>query len=292
MRNAELALPSRHLGLVQAGEHPQLEMFIERAANWVSAGVDVDELVARAGRAAFASQGGVHAALSSAIVSSPQPVQRAPLHALGQRIAVARDAAFGFRYALTIDGWREQGAEISFFAPLADEAPPPDADAVYLPGGYPELHAGHLSAAKNFIAGMREAAARGVQIYGECGGFMVLGDSLQDGDGIEHAMCGLLPVSTSFAEPQMTLGYREVELVTDTALGLRGQRFRGHEFHFARIAKVDDCTQGLFNARSANGDELGRAGLSRGRVFGSFIHLVDRVDCAAIAAQQRVVDTI
>ncbi len=269
-RDNELALPSRHLGLVQAAEHPQLNDFIERAANWLGNGVDVDALVAIA-------RTGITTPPAGAADLPPSPA-RWPLPVLGQRIAIARDAAFAFSYALTVDAWQAQGAQISFFSPLADESPAPAADAVYLPGGYPELHAERLGAARNFIGGVREAAARGAHVYGECGGFMVLGNSLQDSDGAEHAMCGLLPLSTSFAQPRMTLGYREVQLRTDTPLGASGQRYRGHEFHYARIVAADKDAQSLFDVRNAAADDLGRAGLRHGTVFGSFIHLVDRAD--------------
>ena len=102
-----------------------------------------------------------------------------------------------------LDGWRRHGAELSFFSPLADEPPDPAADAVYLPGGYPELWAGRLAAADEFIAGLRRAAAAAKPVYGECGGYMVLGDALIDADGRRHAMAGLLPLVTSFAERRL-----------------------------------------------------------------------------------------
>ena len=136
------------------------------------------------------------------------PGDRASLPVLGQRIAVARDEAFAFAYPLVLDGWRRAGAEVLPFSPLADESPSPVADAIYLPGGYPELHAGRLAGAGRFIEGLRAAAARGAVVYGECGGYMVLGDSLVDADGVSHAMAGLLPVATTFAERRLTLGYR------------------------------------------------------------------------------------
>ena len=89
---------------------------------------------------------------------------------LGQRIAVARDIAFAFVYPALLDGWRKAGAELSFFSPLADEGPSSAADAVYLPGGYPELHAGRLAANAVFLNGLRAAAERGATVFGECGG--------------------------------------------------------------------------------------------------------------------------
>ncbi|HEY9057056.1 MAG TPA: cobyrinate a,c-diamide synthase, partial [Aurantimonas sp.] len=133
-RQPDLALPERHLGLVQAGEHGDLEAFIERAAGWIEEGCDLPAVTALAS-----------AGLEPMAAASPGSV--APLAPLGRTIAVARDDAFAFAYPHLLDGWRDAGAALSFFSPLADEAPAPAADAIYLPGGYPELHAGRLAAA-------------------------------------------------------------------------------------------------------------------------------------------------
>ena len=152
----------------------------------------------------------------------------------GQRIAMARDAAFSFLYAHVLEGWRRAGSEIVFFSPLADEAPPPDCDSCWLPGGYPELHAGALAAARRFKAGLAAfAAAR--PVHGECGGYMVLGANLQSADGQWHAMTGLLSHETSFAKRRMNLGYRQAEMLADSPLGPAGTCIRGHEFHYASV---------------------------------------------------------
>jgi cobyrinic acid a,c-diamide synthase len=257
-REATLALPSRHLGLVQAVEHPDLETFLEAAADLVEARLDLERIL-RLARAPSVSLLGPDAR---------------PLLPLGQRIAVARDAAFAFAYPATLDGWRRQGAELLPFSPLADEAPDPSADAVYLPGGYPELHAGMLVGNGRFLAGLRAAAERSTFIYGECGGYMVLGRTLVGRDGAGHAMAGLLPVVTSFAEPKLHLGYRQIELGSLCPLGLAGAGFRGHEFHFAR--EVEREGPPLFTARCARGRDLGPQGCVSGPVAGSFLHLIDR----------------
>ena len=198
-----------------------------------------------------------------------------PVPVLGQHIAVARDEAFAFAYPLTLDGWRRAGAELSTFSPLAGEAPATSADAVYLPGGYPELHAGRIAAARGFLDGLRAAADRGAMIYGECGGYMVLGERLIDADGVEHAMAGLLPVATTFAERGLTLGYRIARTLGDGPLGRDGARFRGHEFHYARVLR-EDGDAALFRCGDARGRDLGTAGRRVGTVAGSFVHLVDR----------------
>ncbi len=143
------------------------------------------------------------------------------LPAPGRRIAIARDAAFSFVYPHVEAGWRAAGAVLVPFSPLADEPPPEDCDACWLPGGYPELHAGRLAGAGRFLGGLR-AFAETRPVHGECGGYMVLGRSLIDADGVPHAMAGLLSVETSFAKRKMTLGYRRAILEADAPLGAAG----------------------------------------------------------------------
>ncbi len=257
-RNDDLALPDRHLGLVQAIEHPELERFLDRAAGHVAEHLDLDRL----------------AGLAQPLRLAPGPAGPG-LPPLGQRIAVARDEAFAFAYPFVLDGWRAAGASLSFFSPLGDEAPGSGADAVYLPGGYPELHAARLAGNGRFLRGLREAAGRGATVYGECGGYMVLGQGLTDPEGKAHGMAGLLPVETSFAAPRLSLGYRAAELAADTPLGAEGSRFRGHEFHYARAVGAEpDCP--LFTCRDARATRRGASGARQGRVFGSFVHLIDR----------------
>jgi cobyrinic acid a,c-diamide synthase len=260
-RSAELTLPDRHLGLVQAVEHADLENFLERAAGVVARHVDTEALCNLAA-------GGRLAARRERNAASP------PLPPLGQRIAVARDTAFAFAYPHVLEGWRRAGAELSEFSPLADEAPDPEADAVYLPGGYPELHAGRLAANRVFRGGLRSAAERGAAIYGECGGYMVLGEGLIDAEGACHAMTGLLPLETSFAERRLHLGYREAALSAPSALGEAGATFRGHEFHYATVLREDGDAP-LFQCRAADRRNLGAAGRRRGAAMGSFLHLID-----------------
>ncbi|TGV97854.1 cobyrinic acid a,c-diamide synthase, partial [Mesorhizobium sp. M2D.F.Ca.ET.145.01.1.1] len=143
-------------------------------------------------------------------------------------------AAFSFLYPHVAACWRKAGAEIVPFSPLADQAPDEDCDVCWLPGGYPELHAGTLAAAMNFHAGMARFAAK-KPVHGECGGFMVLGEALEDAGGETHRMLGLLGHSTSFARRKMNLGYREARLRADCPLGPQGALIRGHEFHYAQM---------------------------------------------------------
>jgi len=253
-RQEELHLPSRHLGLVQAGEHQDIERFFADAALTMTVGVDLDRLAALAVRGR----------------GSNRTASRLP--PLGQRIAVARDEAFAFSYPHLLHGWRDQGAEISFFSPLADEIPTGDPDAVYLPGGYPELHAERIAAARRFLGGLRAAAEAGIRVYGECGGYMVLGDELIDGEGERHGMAGLLPVTTSYAKRQRHLGYRRL---TPLAGAPWAQPLTAHEFHYSTLVS-EGAGERLFSASDARGDRLGDVGLRRGSVSGSYMHVIDR----------------
>ncbi len=255
-----LELPARHLGLVPAAELPELDDWLDRAAEIVGEATDLDRLVRLARPFGLGLYG-------------PPP---RPLRPLGQRIAVAGDAAFAFAYPATLEGWRVAGAELLPFAPLADQPPDPSADAVYLPGGYPELHAGRLAASRRFLDGLRAATARSAFVYGECGGYMALGKSLTDRAGERHAMAALLPVATSFAEPRLQLGYRRLKLLDPGPLGQAGTTYRGHEFHYASLIEAGDAPA-LFAVADARGRALGNLGACSGTVAGSFLHLIDRV---------------
>ena len=255
-REASLILPERHLGLVQAGETEDLHARLDALAEAVAAAVDLDAVVAAAGPTTLPAIG----------------AQASALPAPGQRIAIARDAAFSFVYPHVEAGWRAAGATLVPFSPLADEPPPEDCDACWLPGGYPELHAGRLAAASRFLAGLR-AFAESRPVHGECGGYMVLGRSLTDADGVAHAMAGLLGVETSFAKRRMNLGYRRAVLQADGPLGRAGAALTGHEFHYATVvSQGDDLPFAIVT--DPHGSAPAPAGGRRGHVTGSFFHAI------------------
>jgi cobyrinic acid a,c-diamide synthase len=256
-RDADLALPERHLGLVQASETKNLDAVLDRLADRVSARIDLDQVL---GLAAPGPE-----------LEAPSPI---PLPPPGQRIAIAQDEAFSFLYPHIAAGWRRAGADLLFFSPLADEAPAAAADFCWLPGGYPELHAGKLAAATHFLRGLRRFAETR-PVHGECGGYMVLGQTLTDAAGCSHAMAGLLPVATSFAKRKLSLGYRTARLREDHSLGTAGAVLRGHEFHYATGLEASGNAP-LADMTDAYGGDWHPAGSRLGNVSGTFFHVIAR----------------
>jgi len=254
-RDEMIALPERHLGLVQAGEHGDLAERLDRLAAIAETHLDLDGIL----RLAVPP----HLAEAKQATALPPP---------GSRIALAQDAAFTFVYPHVLDGWRRAGAEIVAFSPLAEEPPPKDCDSCWLPGGYPELHAGRLAGAHKFRDGLaRFAATR--PVHGECGGYMVLGEVLEDADGISHPMAGLLGHATSFARRKLHLGYREATLLADSPIGRAGSRLRGHEFHYAALVATGN-DEPLVELADGQGQRLGTSGSRRGHVTGTFFHAI------------------
>lgn len=254
-RRGDLTLPERHLGLVQAVEHPDLTRAIADFTAFLRAHVDL---------------GAIRRAASASGVTPEGDEGRLPAPP-AQRIAMARDAAFSFVYPHLMEGWRRAGAEIVPFSPLADQAPDAHADLVWLPGGYPELHAGTIAAATMFLSGLRQHAATR-PVHGECGGYMVLGEALIDKGGARHAMAGLLGLVTSHARRKMHLGYRHAELLAPVAGLARGTRLRGHEFHYSTIVEQTDPP--LAHVTDADGVAVAETGSHRGHVTGSYFHMI------------------
>jgi len=278
-RDEKIALPERHLGLVQAGETQGLDARLDALADFVEAHVDVAAVVAAATAHTIPLMGEVVGrSPTGGGELSPHPalLGNATLPVKGrvapaQRIAIARDDAFSFFYPHLAQSWREAGAELCFFSPLADEAPSEDCDLCWLPGGYPELHAGRLSAAQRFMQGLRRFANER-WVHGECGGYMVLGRALIDAAGKAHAMAGLLELETSFAKRKLHLGYRRARLAAEHPLGGAGVRLRGHEFHYATVLREKGEPFAL--AKDAYSDDERPAGLANNGVSGSFFHLM------------------
>ena len=254
-REGSLGLPERHLGLVQAGEHGDLAARLDALADMAETHLDLDAMIALARPLDRPASGNVPAL--------PPP---------GQTIALAHDAAFSFVYPHLLDGWRRAGAEIVTFSPLADQPPPERCDVCWLPGGYPELYAGTLASAQRFRDGLIKFAATR-PVHGECGGYMVLGEGLEDGEGVAHAMTGLLGHSTSFLKRRLHLGYRKARLLAASAIGAAGTLIRGHEFHYASLISAGS-DQPLVELSDAQGDPVAGQGGRRGHVTGTFFHVI------------------
>lgn len=259
-RDEKIRLPERHLGLVQAAETHGLDAALDKIARLVAEHTDTDAI--------FALARPVQLAYGEWLAVPPP----------AQRIAIARDDAFSFLYPHLLAGWRKAGAEIAFFSPLANEPPPENCDFCWLPGGYPELHAGRIAAAGRFLDGLgRFAETR--PVHGECGGYMTLGQTLTGQSGEAHLMAGLLDVSFSFAKRRLHLGYRQARLADAHPLGAKGALLRGHEFHYATIEEGVSGEPFAF-VRDTHGGPEKAEGNRRGRVSGSFFHVIAMEEAA------------
>ncbi|WP_323009235.1 cobyrinate a,c-diamide synthase [Paracoccus sp. (in: a-proteobacteria)] len=247
-RAAGIELPERHLGLVQAQEHAALDALLLAAGKAAAQHLDLDAIIA-------AASGGI----------ATQPFS--PLPPPAERIALAQDDAFSFVYPHLVAGWRAAGATILPFSPLADQAPDDSAGVCWLPGGYPELHAGRLAQAAQFRDGLRRFAETR-PVHGECGGYMAMGAGLIDADGTRHRMAGLLGLETSYEKRRMHLGYRRAAPLA----GLYQRALAGHEFHYATILAQPDAP--LAQVTDANGDTVPETGSRRGHATGTFFHLI------------------
>ena len=253
--NSALHVPSRHLGLVQMAElnnDPAWSDFIDNAGNLIAKSCDLDALIQ-----AF-----------SPIESAPAPVLADPP---AQNITLVRDEAFGFAYQHQLENWQKKGAEITTISALGNDSIPKDTGFLFLPGGYPELHLPALSANHRFLSDLRNLASKNIPIYGECGGYMALGEAIIDADGTCYQMAGLLPLVTSFAERKRALGYRHLAPRPQAPAYLSHARY-GHEFHFTTVTSSSGTA--LFDIQDASGTSLGSAGLIQGSVCGSYCHII------------------
>ena len=209
----EASLPSRHLGLLTAGEIADLKARFAAIAARMEETVELDRLLALSGE--LPGVGGE--------VPSLPPARCA--------IAVARDEAFCFYYRENLDALRAAGAELLFFSPLADKALPAGADGLYLGGGYPELYGQRLGANAPMRESIRRAVAAGLPTVAECGGFLYLQQTLEDGQGTRHPMAGALPGAGFPTGGLRRFGYVELTAGGDSLLFRRGERVPAHEFH-------------------------------------------------------------
>lgn len=250
------ALPERHLGLLQAAE--------------------IDDLLVRLDCLADALAASAMAALPAPVeFVGPEDGQAVTPVLQGQRIAIARDAAYGFIYPANLETLQELGAELRFFSPLAGDALP-ECDAVWLPGGYPELHAEHLSQRADLWQALAAHVDDGKPLLAECGGMMSLFETLVDRDGNAHHLAGLLPGRTTMQAKLAALGGQEVPLPEGAV--------RGHTFHYSlcetELTPVCHAVRQGARAAAAPGERVFR----RQRLTASYVHLYFASNPAAVAA--------
>lgn len=250
-RDIEAALPERHLGLLPAAEIEDLEVRLDRLA----------DRLAETGAAS----------LPPPLAFPEAAAPGVPALLAGKTIAIARDAAFGFIYPANVDSLQDLGAEIRYFSPLADDALPA-ADAVWLPGGYPELHAETLASRTDLWAQLRAHIDAGNPLLAECGGMMALFAGLTDREGKRHAMAGLLPGETAMQQRLSALGMQTAELPEG--------RISGHTFHYS---KSDTQLAPLLRAVTPEG-QVGEAIYRVGRLTASYVHFYFPSNPAATAA--------
>ena len=257
-RDGSLAIPERHLGLVTMEDHPLTDEMIGRLADAIENSIDLDALLDRLPE-----------------VGRPEDIPRPEAVPGGNRvrIGIARDNAFCFYYQDNFELLAAFGAEPVFFSPAADPALPPDIHGLYFGGGYPELFARRLSENTTMRAAVRTCAEAGMPIYGECGGFMYLCESLEDIDGRAHPMAGVFPFTTRMSSRLKSLGYREVTLDDDVLLGPAGQVIRGHEFHYSDLSAATGSVDTAYRVTGRTGMESPPEGYRSGRCLGSYIHL-------------------
>ena len=255
---AELIIPSRHLGLVQPQEYAtNAENLIDRMAELIEKHIDIEMLLTL-------FQPVNTPANNKPYVFIPPPAQV---------IAVSYDECFSFHYQHLLEDWRKAGATLKFFSPLNNEAPDDEAEFIYLTGGYPELYAGVLSASQQFLAGLNKHAAKGTAIYGECGGYMVLGQAMIDKQGNAYEMAGLLPQITDFSQPMRTLGYRKLQAIKGLPF-MENKTYYGHEFHYSKQITPIHQKEALFKVTNVKDEPIEFAGHVQGRVCGSYHHII------------------
>lgn len=249
----EAVLESRHLGLQTAGEIKNLTARIQRVARTLDDTLDWEKFFTLFDRRAGWE------------TPPPSPARRGK----AVHVAVARDEAFCFTYAETLDALEDAGAELVFFSPLHDENIPEAACALYLPGGYPELYAAQLAENGSLRESVRAAVSGGMPTVAECGGFLYLGRALEGMDGKPYPMAGYLPGEGLRKERLVRFGYTELAADTDSLLFRAGESVHVHEFHYW------DSTQngeGLTAVKPLTGRSW-RCGFVNERLYAAFPHL-------------------
>jgi len=260
-RNALPRIPDRHLGLVTPEQEGFPDDIFAELADAITKHVDLEAILAVA-----QSAGALPAACQAPGRERVEPFVR---------IGIAQDRAFSFYYPDHLQLLEESGAVLVPFSPLADSELPPDLDALYIGGGYPEEYAEQLSANEGMRRAVREFADSGAVVYAECGGLMYLSESLVTKSGASFPMADVLPISTVMLPKRKALGYAEVTLSVSSILGNKGTVLRGHEFHYSEIQALDrrgEAWQCPYTVRRRSGDESCQ-GFLKGNILASYVHL-------------------
>jgi cobyrinic acid a,c-diamide synthase len=267
-RDIDFEIPHRHLGLTIAEEGPLPEKSLAALADAVLRHIDVDRIC------------------ESAVLGNDESDRHVKDHFAFRipnsafRLAVAYDKAFSFYYEDNFDLLRDAGAEIVRFSPLADRAIP-DADAVYIGGGYPEIHADALSSNSSMLSSIRAWSDAGKPMYAECGGLMYLSKGIRDFDNKLFGMAGVFPFETRMMR-KPRLGYREIVLKEDCILGNKEEKYRGHEFHYSEINAMRNAEFGIrsesnagliYSVHDAQGREKGEEGFRYKNTLASYVHI-------------------
>ncbi len=254
-RDAELAIPERHLGLTTAEDHNLGPQYLEHLANLMEAHLDLE---------------GLWAALLPLTVTEASPQGAVSPFV---RLGVARDQAFCFYYPENLEWLKHYGAELVPFSPLQDRHLPENLQGIYLGGGYPELFVRQLLENQTLKAAIKEQAEAGMPIYAECGGLMFLSQEIEDLQGTSHPMVGVLPFKVRMLPRLRSLGYREITLTAAGLLGPAGSRARGHEFHYSEIVNEAGAIQKLYRVTPRQGGEPTAEGFCYKNVLASYVHL-------------------
>ncbi len=273
-RELQFEIPHRHLGLTVAEEDPIAKDNVDKLADAVLRYIDVEAIIGQGARGE-----GQEATDQKPIAHDLSPIASSS-HRLSPiaRVAVAYDRAFCFYYEDNLDLLRGAGAEIVRFSPLSDPGIPADVDAVYIGGGYPELHAAALSGNAPMRESIRKWADSGKSLYAECGGLMYLSRGIHDFDGNFFGMAGVFPFETRMKRGRSRLGYREVVLKADCLLGKKGEVLKGHEFHYSEIrnsaeGQEEEQPEYVYSVTNGGGEELQPEGYRIGNTLASYIHI-------------------
>src|SRR5512143_538731 len=258
----DFEIPHRHLGLSIAEENPLAPDALERLADTVIRHVDIDEVIRKAEPSGARNYRGE--------IGLRNDTRRF-------RLAVAYDKAFSFYYEDNLDMLRDAGGEIIRFSPLADPALPSGVDAVYIGGGYPELHAEELSRNVSLLESIRAWVDAGKPLYAECGGLMYLSKGIRDFDNRFFAMAGVFPFETRMTK-KPRLGYREILLNEACVIGDKGETCRGHEFHYSEIeagtmSQYAGGRKEIYRISDKSGEHVRDEGFRLMNTLASYVHV-------------------